>query len=80
VRTTRILTIVLLLTLTACQYYEDFRMKKATADLRDEQAELLHAYRECLVKYQDTPAKSKEYCAPYTQSLREIDVRHETVR
>jgi hypothetical protein len=59
-----------------CQYYEEFRVKKATADLKEEQAELLHDYRLCLEKYQDDPLKSKEMCAPYTQRLREIEVTH----
>ncbi len=59
-----------------CQYYEDYRVKKATADLREEQADLLHDYRLCLEKYQDDPPKSKEMCGPYTQRLREIEVTH----
>ena len=62
---------------TGCQYYEDFRVKKATADLRDEQAELLHAYRMCLQRYEANPPQAREHCAPYTQSLREIDVRRD---
>lgn len=66
--------------LGGCQYYEDFRVKKATADLRQEQAELLHAYRLCLEKYQDEPPKAKEFCAPYTQRLRELEVTHQSGR
>jgi len=60
----------------ACQYYEEFRVKKATADLNEEKADLLHDYRLCLEKYQDDPPKAKEMCAPYTQRLREIEVSH----
>ena len=64
--------------LGGCQYYEDYRVKKATADLKEEQAELLHAYRLCLEKYQDDPPKAKEYCGPYTQRLRELEITHQS--
>ncbi len=60
-----------------CQYYEEYRVPKATADLKDERAELLKAYRLCLTKYQENPPKAKEMCGPYTQSLREIEVRQQ---
>jgi len=60
-----------------CQYYEEFRVKKTTADLKEEQAALLHDYRLCLEKYQDDPPKSKELCGPYTQRLREIEISHQ---
>jgi hypothetical protein len=66
--------------LGGCQYYEDYRVKKATADLKDEQAALLHAYRLCLAKYQDDPPKAKEFCAPYTQRLRELEITHQPGR
>ncbi|HKT36104.1 MAG TPA: hypothetical protein VJR03_14850 [Nitrospira sp.] len=74
------LGITMTLWVGGCQYYEDFRVKKATADLREEQAELLHAYRLCLEKYQDEPPKAKEFCAPYTQRLRELEVTHQSGR
>jgi len=66
---------LILLTSVGCHYYEDYRMKKSTADIQDEKAELLCAYRQCLEKYQDDPPKAKELCGPYTQSLREIEVK-----
>ena len=66
--------------LGGCQYYEEYRVKKATADLKEEQAELLHAYRLCLEKYQDDPPKAKEFCGPYTQRLRELEVTHQSGR
>lgn len=63
--------------LTGCHYYEDYRVKKSTADLNEERAELLRSYRLCLEKYQDQPPKAKEICSVYTQQLREIDItRH----
>ena len=68
------------LALYGCHYYEEYRVLKSTADIQDEKAELLRAYRQCLVKYQDDPPKSKEMCAPYTQSLREIEVKHQVTR
>ena len=64
-------------TVTGCHYYEEYRVLKSTADLQDERAELLKAYRLCLTKYQDEPPKAKEMCAPYTQSLREIEVKQQ---
>ena len=65
---------------SGCHYYEEYRIMKSTADIQDEKAELLHAYRQCLVKYQDEAPKAKELCAPYTQSLREIEVKHQVTR
>jgi DnaJ-domain-containing protein 1 len=64
-----------LLLLSGCHYYEEYRVLKSTADIQDEKAELLKAYRLCLEKYQDDAAKAKELCGPYTQSLREIEVK-----
>jgi hypothetical protein len=63
-----------------CQYYEEYRVKKTTADLKEEQAALLHDYRLCLEKYQDDPPKAKDLCGPYTQRLREIEVTHQSGR
>jgi hypothetical protein len=72
----RVLLVSLLLVSSwGCHYYEDFRLKKTQADVQEERAELMRAYRECLKKYESEPQKSREFCAPYTQSLREIEVR-----
>jgi hypothetical protein len=65
------------LTVSGCHYYEEYRVLKATANLQDERAELLKAYRLCLTKYQENPPKAKEICGPYIQSLREIEVRQQ---
>ena len=70
----------IMLLCTGCQYYEEYRVLKSTANIQDERAELLKAYRLCLTKYQDDPPKAKEICGPYTQSLREIEVRQQHVR
>ena len=71
---------VILTGMVSCQYYEDYRIKKGTADIREETADLLRAYRLCLQRYEAEPPKAKEYCGPYTQSLREIDIKRETLR
>ena len=63
-----------------CQYYEEFRMKKGAADVREETAEMMRAYRLCLQRYEEDPPKAKAHCAPYTQSLREVEIRREVVR
>jgi hypothetical protein len=65
----------LLLGLVGCQYYADFRLKGTQADIQKERAALMRAYRECLQKYERDAAKGKEYCAAYTHSLREIEIR-----
>ena len=75
-----VLMIALLVALSGCHYYEEYRVMKSKADLQEEQAELLKAYRLCLDKYQDDSAKAKDLCGPYTQSLREIEVRHQSNR
>ena len=74
-RITAVTMIVLVSGLVGCHYYEEFRIMKGTADVKQEQAELMRAYRLCLQKYENDPPKAREHCAPYTQSLREIDVK-----
>jgi hypothetical protein len=76
-KTTLGMTIItgLLLGLAGCHYYADFRLKKTQADVQGERAELMRAYRECLQKYENAPLKAKEYCAAYTHSLREIEIK-----
>ena len=72
--------LALLAGMVGCQYYEDYRVKKATADVREETAEMIRAHRLCLQRYEDDPPKAKQHCGPYTQSLREIDIKRELVR
>ena len=78
--TTGLVLCLCVVMLTGCHYYEEYRMMKATADLQDEKAELLRAYRQCLTKYQDDPPKAKELCGPYTQSLREVEIKRQIGR
>jgi hypothetical protein len=68
---------LLLNAFAGCQYYEQNRVLSNTADVKEEQAKLLKAYRRCLEKYESQPSNVKEYCAPYVQPLREVDTRHD---
>lgn len=70
-----IIASLLLIGLSGCQYYADYRLKQTQSDVHEERAELMKAYRECLKKYESDPQKSRDFCAPYTQSLREIEIR-----
>lgn len=55
-------------------------MKKGTADIREEPAEMMRAHRMCLQRYEGEPPRAKEHCAPYIQSLREIEIKREFIR
>ncbi|MCS6927793.1 MAG: hypothetical protein NZ578_18025 [Candidatus Binatia bacterium] len=68
-----LLVSMMLVSLASCQYYADYRLKQTQSDIQEERAELMKAYRLCLQKYEQDPQKSREFCAPYTQSLREIE-------
>jgi DnaJ-domain-containing protein 1 len=61
--------------LSGCHYYEEYRVLKSTADIQDDKAELMKAYRLCVANYQDDAVIAKELCGPYTQSFREIEVK-----
>ncbi|MFM8552049.1 MAG: hypothetical protein ACKOCD_07025 [Nitrospiraceae bacterium] len=63
---------VLLGGLAGCHYYEEFRMMKGTADVRSETADLIRAYRECMERYEKDPAKARDLCGGYAQTLREL--------
>jgi hypothetical protein len=72
-----ICAIVLLGGQMGCQWYEDYRIKKGTADIREETAEMMRAHRVCLQRYEREPPKANEHCAPYAQSLREVEIKRE---
>jgi len=55
-------------------------MKKGIADIREETAEMMRTHRMCLQRYEGEPPKAKQHCAPYTQSLREIEIKREFIR
>jgi hypothetical protein len=71
-RTAPLIMILMLLGLSACHYYEEFRMMKGTADIRSETADLIRAYRECMERYEKDPVRSRDVCGSYAQTLREI--------
>ena len=64
-----ILLILCCLSVSACHYYQDYRQKKGDADVIEERAELMKAYRECLKKYEDDPSRTQEQCAAYNDML-----------
>ena len=55
-----------------CQAY---KQRKADAELRQESAELVKAYRLCLQKYENDPEKAKAHCSVYTQALHVIEIK-----
>ena len=57
----------------AARMCQEYRQRKADADMRSEASQIVKAYRQCLEKYQDQPDKQKEYCSVYTQALHEIE-------
>jgi hypothetical protein len=54
---------------------QEYRQRKADAELRQETAELVKAYRICLQKYENDPEKAKTQCAVYTQALHEVEIK-----
>jgi hypothetical protein len=75
-----ICVIVLLGGQMGCQWYEDYRIKKGTADIREETAEMMQAYRVCLQRYAREPPKATEHTALRIyniQSLREVEIKRE---
>jgi hypothetical protein len=69
------LCLALTLTVTGCQYYEQYRSIKGDADLKAEIAEMRKAYRLCLAKYENDLAASREHCSPYGQAIQEMEHR-----
>ncbi|MGQ0811790.1 MAG: hypothetical protein ACT4OO_11285 [Nitrospiraceae bacterium] len=51
---------------------QQFRQSEAATAVYNEAAQLLRSYRDCLQKYEQTPARAKEYCALYPKALHEI--------
>ncbi len=68
-RSLALLLICVLPLIAACHYYEDFRIKKGDADLKQEMVELRKAYRRCVQKYEDDPPLARERCGPYVKAL-----------
>jgi hypothetical protein len=66
---------VLLGETVGCQYYEEFRVKMSTADLKEAQAALLHDYRLCMEKYQDDPPRQRNSVAPIPSGSERLKLR-----
>ena len=49
-----------------CHYYQDYRMKKSTADVNEQRAANMRAYRECMQRNERRP-NAAETCGAYTQ-------------
>ncbi len=72
-RTIILWSLIGILNLSAgCVYYEEFRQRKADADMRQETADLMKQYRLCMEKYENDPMKAKEYCSAYGDALRQV--------
>ena len=67
------LLVVCCASFSGCHYYQDYRQKKGEADVREEQAELMRSYRECLKKYEDDPTVRQERCSAYQNMLHKGD-------
>lgn len=54
---------------------EDSRQADAATAVYNEAMLLVKSYRACLEKYEQIPAKTKEYCAQYAKALQEIGLQ-----
>jgi len=67
-----VLSIVLVMGLQGCMYYQEYRQKKGEADITEERAELLKAQRLCFQKYESDP-QADEHCGVYRQMLQNLE-------
>jgi len=54
---------------------QTFRQAEAATATYNEATLLVKSYRACLEKYEQTPARAKEYCAQYPKALQEIGLQ-----
>ena len=54
---------------------QTFRQTEAATAVYNEAMLLVKSYRGCLEKYEQTPARAKEYCAQYPKALQEIGLQ-----
>jgi hypothetical protein len=71
VKTSLALLVPCLVLVAGCQRYELVQTHKA--DLSEEQAAALKAYRDCLAKYAQRASEGEEQCASDAQRLREVE-------
>jgi len=67
-----VLSVVLVMGLEGCMYYQEYRQMKGEADVTEERAELLKAQRLCFQKYESDP-QADERCGVYRQMLNNLD-------
>jgi hypothetical protein len=54
---------------------QTFRQAEAATAVYNEAMLLVRSYRACLEKYEEIPARAKEYCAQYPKALQEIGLQ-----
>ena len=54
---------------------QEFRQDEAATAVYGEATLLLKSYRACLEKYEQTPARAREYCGQYGKALRDIGLQ-----
>lgn len=54
---------------------QQFKQDEAATAVYNEATLLLKSYRACLEKYEQAPARAREYCGPYGKALREIGLQ-----
>ncbi len=54
---------------------QTFRQAEAATAVYTEASLLVRSYRACLEKYEQIPARAKEYCAQYPKALQEIGLQ-----
>jgi len=54
---------------------QTFRQAEAATATYNEATLLVKSYRACLEKYEQTPARAKEYCSQYPKALQEIGLQ-----
>ena len=67
-----VLSVVLVLGLEGCMYYQEYRQMKGEADITEERAALMKAQRLCFQKYESDPT-AEERCGVYRQMLENLD-------
>jgi hypothetical protein len=54
---------------------QQFRQDEAATDVYNEATLLLKSYRACLEKYEQVPARAREYCGQYGKALQDIGLQ-----
>jgi hypothetical protein len=54
---------------------ENTRQAEAATGVYNEAMRLVKSYRGCLERYEQEPARAREYCAPYPKALKEIGLQ-----